>query len=86
MAVLPAELENVPDHFLHQLEGLLDLRPNQRGEVHYSHVHLHTHTHTQRKHNSAVGAHRQNRKQQRVHSWLPEEKEENTKCVKQCWR
>lgn len=52
MAVLPAELENVPDHFLHQLEGLLDLGLNQRAEVHYSHVHLHTHT--QRNHNSAV--------------------------------
>ena len=46
MAVLPAELENVPDDFLHQLEGLLDLGLNQRGEVNYSHVHLHTHTHT----------------------------------------
>lgn len=43
MAVLPAELENVPDDFLHQLEGLLDLGLNQRGEVNYSHVHLRTH-------------------------------------------
>lgn len=42
MAVLPAELENVPDDFLYELEGLLDLRLNQRGEVHHSHVHLHT--------------------------------------------
>lgn len=47
MAVLPAELENVPDDFLHQLEGLLDLGLNQRGEVNYSHVHLHTDTHRQ---------------------------------------
>lgn len=42
MAVLPAKLENVPDDFLHQFEGLLDLRLNQRGEVNYSHVNLHT--------------------------------------------
>lgn len=41
MAVLPAKLENVPDDFLHQLERLLDLRLNQRGEVNYSHVNLH---------------------------------------------
>jgi len=46
VAVLPAELENVPDDFLHHLEGLQDLGLNQRGEVNYSHVHLHTHTHT----------------------------------------
>lgn len=48
MAVLPAELENVPDDFLHQLEGLLDLGLNQRGEVNYSHIHLHTPTHAHR--------------------------------------
>lgn len=41
VAVLPAELENVPDDFLHQLEGLLDLRLHQRGEVNHPHVHLH---------------------------------------------
>lgn len=41
VAVLPAELENVPDHFLHKLEGLLDLRLHQRGEVNHPHVHLH---------------------------------------------
>lgn len=41
VAVLPAELENVPDDFLHQLEGLLDLRRHQRGEVNHPHVHLH---------------------------------------------
>lgn len=40
VAVLPAELENVPDDFLHQLEGLLDLRRHQRGEVDHPHVHL----------------------------------------------
>lgn len=40
VAVLPAELENVPDDFLHQLEGLLDLRLHQRGEVDHPHVHL----------------------------------------------
>ncbi len=45
VAVLPAELENVPDDFLHQLKGLLDLGLNQWGEVNYSHVHLNTHTH-----------------------------------------
>lgn len=44
MAMLPAELKYVPDDFLHQAEGLLDLGPNQRSEVHYSHVHLHTDT------------------------------------------
>lgn len=44
MAMLPAELEYVPDDFLHQAEGLLDLGLNQRGEVNYSHVHLHTYT------------------------------------------
>lgn len=42
MAVLPTELENVPDHFLHQLEGLLDLGLDQGGEVDDSHIHLHT--------------------------------------------
>lgn len=47
MAVLPAELENVPDDFLHQAEGLLDLGLNQRSEVNYSYIHLHTHTYTQ---------------------------------------
>lgn len=41
VAVLPAELENVPDDFLHKLEGLLDLRLHQRGEVNHPHVHLH---------------------------------------------
>lgn len=46
MAVLPAELEDVPDDFFYQLEGLLDLRLNQRGEVNDSDVHLHTHTRT----------------------------------------
>lgn len=40
MAVLPTELENVPDDFLHQLKGLLDLGLNQGGEVNYSHVNL----------------------------------------------
>lgn len=44
MAVLPAELENIPDDFFHQLEGLLDLGLNQRGEVDYSNIHLHKHT------------------------------------------
>ena len=46
MAVLPTELENVSDNFLHKLEGLLNLGPYKGGEVNYSHVHLHTHTHT----------------------------------------
>lgn len=41
VAVLPAELEDVPDDFLHQLEGLLDLRLHQRREVNHPHVHLH---------------------------------------------
>lgn len=40
MAVLPSELENVPDDFLQQLEGLLDLGLNQWGEVNDSHIHL----------------------------------------------
>lgn len=40
MAILPPELENVPDNFIHQLEGLLDLGLNQRGEVNYPHIHL----------------------------------------------
>lgn len=44
MAMLPAEMEYVPDEFLHQFEGLLDLGLNQRSEVNYSHVHLHTYT------------------------------------------
>lgn len=43
-AVLPPELEDVPDYFLHQLEGLLDLGPNEGGEVHHAHIHLHKHT------------------------------------------
>lgn len=42
MAVLPAELENVSDDFLHKLEWLLNLGLDKRGEVNYSHVHLHT--------------------------------------------
>lgn len=49
MAVFPTELENVPDDFLHQLEGLLNLRLDQRGEVNYSHVHLHMHKKSKRK-------------------------------------
>lgn len=40
VAVLPAELENVPDQLLHQLEGLLNLRLGQRSEVDHSDVHL----------------------------------------------
>lgn len=44
MAVLPAELEYVPDDSLHHLKRLLDLGLNQRGEVYDSHIHLHTHT------------------------------------------
>ena len=46
VAVLPPELEDVPDYFLHQLEGLLDLGPSEGGEVHHAHIHLHKHTHT----------------------------------------
>ena len=69
MAVLPAELENVPDDFLHQLEGLLDLGLNQRGEVNYSHVHLHTHTHSKRNTNSRGLAQDQQTRLQRVCSW-----------------
>lgn len=41
VAVLPAELENVPDDFLHKFEGLLDLWLHQRGEANHPHVHLH---------------------------------------------
>lgn len=44
--MLPAELENVPDDFLHQLEWLLDLGLNQRGDVYDAHVHLQPHTQT----------------------------------------
>lgn len=44
--MLPAELKDVPDHFLHQLKGLLDVWLHQRSEVYHPHVHLHTHTHT----------------------------------------
>lgn len=60
MAVLPAKLENVPDDFLHQLEGLLDLWLHQRGEVNHSHVHLDTHTHRVRSKGAEGLAHLQN--------------------------
>lgn len=44
VAVLPAELKDVPDHFLHELKRLLDVRLSQRSEVYHPHIHLHTHT------------------------------------------
>lgn len=48
VAVLPAELEHIPDDFLHQLEGMLDLGLHQRGEVNHSYVHLKTHKEQER--------------------------------------
>ena len=96
MAVLPAELEYVPDHSLHQLEGLLDLGLNQRGEVHDSHVYLHTqehtHTHTQREEQQGLKPHSYERTHGNVEKYSVKEEEavvrrkENTKRGEKCWR